>query len=166
MRDVKTALGMRRMRAGVLVALVLVALMGGLGASLAQVVGCSTAQRSCVPTAAISAGTPVAASSGNVAAATATATLPGVAGKTTYITGFTMTAGGSTAVSSVSCTVSPVGSGGATLSYTFSSSATVDAPSNPLAVTFTPPLPAPLARILHQHLRAFSRSANRGEAST
>lgn len=86
--------------------------------------------------------TPIAASSGNVAAATAAATLPGVAGKTTFISGFQMTAGGSTAVSSVTCTVSPVGSGGSTLSYTFSTSATVDSPSNPLVVTFNPPLPA------------------------
>jgi hypothetical protein len=84
----------------------------------------------------------VANSSGNVAAATATATLPAAQGKVTYITGFQMTAGGSTAVSSVTCTLSPVGAAGATLSYTFSTSATADSPSNPLVVAFNPPLPA------------------------
>jgi hypothetical protein len=80
------------------------------------------------------------ASSGNVAAATATATLPATPGKITYITGFQMTAGGSTAVSSVTCTVTNVVTG--TLSYTFSSAATVDSPSPALIVNFNPPLPA------------------------
>jgi hypothetical protein len=52
-------------------------------------------------------------------AATAAATLPAAVGKVTFITSFQMTAGGSTAVSSVTCTVSPVAVSGATLSYTF-----------------------------------------------
>jgi hypothetical protein len=80
------------------------------------------------------------ASSGNVAAATATATLPATPGKITYITGFQMTAGGSTAVSSVTCTVTNVVTG--TLSYTFSTAATADSPSPALIVNFNPPLPA------------------------
>ena len=75
-----------------------------------------------------------------MAAATATATLPAALGRTTYITGFQMTAGGSTSVSSVTCTVSNV-AGGA-LSYTFSTAATVDSPSPTLLVNFIPPFPA------------------------
>lgn len=110
--------------------------------SLAAALLATAAQAQVPPTGTTGPGILIAASSGNVAAATATATLPGAAGKVTYITGFQMTAGGSTAVSSVTCTVSPVGSSGATLSYTFSTSATADSPSNPLAVAFVPPMPA------------------------
>jgi hypothetical protein len=111
-----------------------VALAGGL-ATLA--IGIAHSQ--VLPTGSSAPGVQVAASSGNVAAATA---LRSPAGKVTWIAQFQMTTGGSTAVSSVTRTVSPVGSSGATLSYTFSTSATVDAPSNPLTVTFNPPLPA------------------------
>ena len=117
--------------------LVLIVLAGVLLAA-----GIALAQVPPVGTGGIGGAIPVAASSGNVAAATAAASLPGTTGKLTYITGFQMTAGGSTAVSSVTCTVSPVGTAGATLSYTFSSAATVDSPSPSLVVNFNPPLPA------------------------
>src|SRR5262249_31577165 len=49
--------------------------------------------------------TAVANSSGNVAAATATATLPAAAGKTTWIEGFDVTAAGATAASIVQMTI-------------------------------------------------------------
>lgn len=49
--------------------------------------------------------TAVSASSGNVAAASATATLGAVAGKTTYISAFTITGAGATAGSVVTCTI-------------------------------------------------------------
>ena len=111
------------------------------GVSAAGLAGLAYAQVPPVGTGGLGGIIPVANSSGNVAAATATATLPAAVGKLTYISGFQMTAGGSTAVSSVTCTVSPVGAAGATLSYTFSTSATADSPSNPLIVAFNPPLP-------------------------
>lgn len=49
--------------------------------------------------------TAVSASSGNVAAASATATLGGAAGKTTYISAFTITGAGATAGSVVTCSI-------------------------------------------------------------
>jgi hypothetical protein len=80
------------------------------------------------------------ASSGNVAAAVATATLAAVTGKTNYITGFEITGAGATAGAVVSPTVTGVLGG--TLTYTYAS---VTGPTllNPtLAIAFTPPLAA------------------------
>jgi hypothetical protein len=85
-------------------------------------------------------GVPVSNSSGNVAAATATATLPAVANKVTYICGFAATSGGSTAAATVNLTV--VGVTGGTMTYSYSTSTGVDAPSAPLVVTFGNCLPA------------------------
>ena len=78
-------------------------------------------------------------SSGNVANATAAATLAAAALATTWITGFDMTALGSTAGSAQNATVSL---GATTLSYAFSFplGATVQAAS--LSIRFNPPLPA------------------------
>lgn len=61
--------------------------------------------------------TAITASSASVANASAIATLAGTAGKTTYITGFQATAGGSTAGSDQTLTV--VGSISGTMNYTF-----------------------------------------------
>jgi hypothetical protein len=83
---------------------------------------------------------PIAASSGNVAAATATATLAATPGRTTYICGFTVTAGGSTAAATVNVTVT--NTTGGTLTYNYSTSTGVDAPSAPLPVVFSPCVPA------------------------
>lgn len=87
-----------------------------------------------------SAATTIAAASGNVANASAVATLPGVAAKTTYINGFEMTGAGATAGSIVNATIT--GLVGGTLTYTFvvPTGATVGAV--PLIVTFPQPLPA------------------------
>lgn len=58
---------------------------------------------------------PITASSGNVAAATATATLTGKPGMSTYITGFVICGGGATAASVVQATVTGVTGGTMTL---------------------------------------------------
>jgi len=84
--------------------------------------------------------TPVTGDSGNVAAATATATLPGVAGQTTYITGFEITASGATAAAVVTATVTGGISG--TLHYTFGAPAGVTAMCTSLTITFPRPIPA------------------------
>lgn len=82
----------------------------------------------------------VANSSGNVAAAVATATLPAAQARTTYICGFTVTSGGSTAAATVNVTVT--NTIGGTLTYSYSTSTGVDAPSAPLPVSISPCLPA------------------------
>lgn len=83
--------------------------------------------------------TPVTASSGNVAAATATATLAAVAAKTTYITGFELTGAGATAGSVVVATVT--GTLGGTLSYVFTVPTGATVGCAPLQVEFSPALP-------------------------
>lgn len=84
--------------------------------------------------------TPLIAGSGNVAAATATATLGAVASKTMYLTGFTCTAGGATAAAVVDVTVA--GLLGGSRIYTFGAPAGAGVPATPLNVAFNPPLPA------------------------
>ncbi len=83
----------------------------------------------------------VSASSGNVAAGTATATLAAGGGKrVTYICGFSATGGGATAASVVNLTVTNVVTG--TMTYTFGAVAGVGVPDTPLVVQFNPCLPA------------------------
>lgn len=84
--------------------------------------------------------TPVNAASGNVAAAVAAATLPAVAGKTNYVTGFEITAGGATAAALVAATLAGILGGTATYIFAAPAGATVGAA--PLIVTFRKPLPA------------------------
>ena len=84
--------------------------------------------------------TPVTAASGNQANAVATATLPAAAGKTTYITGFQLTAAGATAAAVVSATVTGTISG--TLTYTFVFPAGATAAAQPLVVEFPEPVPS------------------------
>lgn len=84
--------------------------------------------------------TPITASSGNVAAGNAIATLPGAAGRTTYITGFELTAAGATAALVVVVTVTGTASG--TLSYIFVFPAGATVAAQPLTVTFPKPIPA------------------------
>lgn len=79
-------------------------------------------------------------SSGNVAAAVATATLPGVAGKTTYISGYLVTGGGATAGQINNGTVTGLISGTQTFNYASQTGATLA--SVPLFVDFNPPVPA------------------------
>lgn len=85
-------------------------------------------------------GTQQSASSGNVANANAVATLSAGAGVTTYISGFSATAAGSTAALVVTLTVAGLLGGTASYTFTFPAGATVAA--TPLIVTFPTALPA------------------------
>ena len=87
--------------------------------------------------------TPVAKSSGNVAAGTAAAALAAVAGKTNYITGFTVSGSGATAALVVTVTI--VGILGGTLSYTYTAVAGATLSNQVLDVTFPFPIPASAA---------------------
>ena len=89
--------------------------------------------------------TPVAASAAGAAQQNATS-LPAVAGKTTYITGFDVTGGGATAASIIEITVTGLAtSAGGTLKFEMNVAAGVTASVNAqggLTVTFPDPLPA------------------------
>ncbi|SRR5579885_2555461 len=78
--------------------------------------------------------------SGNVANATATATLAAAAGVTTWLTGFVITATGATAASVVTGTIT--GLKGGTLHFTFAAPAGVSAAATPLVIDFAYPMPA------------------------
>lgn len=82
----------------------------------------------------------VSASSGNVAAGTATATLPAVVGRTTYIAGFCITGGGATAASVVNATITNITGGTQTYNVAVPAGATLGIA--PLFITFDPPLSA------------------------
>ena len=84
--------------------------------------------------------TPISAASGNVANASAVATLAAVAGKTTYITAFQITGGGATAASLVSATLAGLLGGTATYTYGVVAGAVLKNPD--IIVTFDLPLPA------------------------
>jgi hypothetical protein len=87
--------------------------------------------------------TSVKASSGNVANASGVATIPAVAAKTAYITGFDVTGSGATAGSAVSVTVAGLLGGTATYTLTVATGAT--AANAPMIIAFNPPLPASAA---------------------
>lgn len=87
-----------------------------------------------------SGGAAVTAASGNVAAAIAAATLPAVAAKTNYITGFEATGPGATLGSVVTLTVTGTISG--TLSYTITVIAGALLGNTPLIVEFPVAIPA------------------------
>lgn len=84
--------------------------------------------------------TAVIASSGNVANASAAATLAAVASKTNYLSGFQITASGATVGADVSVTIT--GLLGGTITYTFNAPAGALVGATPLVVTFPYPLPA------------------------
>lgn len=84
--------------------------------------------------------TAVDAASGNVANASAAATLAGVSAKTTYITGFEITAAGATVGAVVVVTV--VGVITTTLSYIFTAPTGATVGAQPLIVEFPVPIPA------------------------
>lgn len=83
---------------------------------------------------------PVRGSSGNVANATATASIPAVAGKTAYVAGFDITGSGATAASVVNPTLAGILGGTATYTLAVVAGATLG--NQVLHVTFTPPFPA------------------------
>lgn len=87
--------------------------------------------------------TPITASSGNVAAAVATATLAGAASVTTYITGFEVTGAGATAGLVVTVTVT--GTISTTLSYTVAAVTGALLINTPLIVEFPVAIPASAA---------------------
>lgn len=78
--------------------------------------------------------------SGNVAAAAANSTLPAVAGKTNYITGFDVYGSGATAGSVILVTVTGLAGGTLTFPFTVPTGAAVAA--TPLQVRFPFPIPA------------------------
>jgi hypothetical protein len=90
--------------------------------------------------------TPVANSSGNVAAAAANAVLPGVAGKTTYIEGFDLTGYGATAASIILVTITGLAAQIGTLTFEVVIPAGVTtqigANNAPVSYRFPTPLPA------------------------
>lgn len=86
--------------------------------------------------------TPLVGSSGNVAASTATATLTGATGKTTYIEGFDITSSGSTTAAAVTVTVSDGVSAGLLFGYTYGTVAGVLVANAPLSIRFPRPIPA------------------------
>jgi hypothetical protein len=87
--------------------------------------------------------TPLASSSGTVAAGAATATLTATVGHKVYICGFAMTSTGSTAAAVVAPTVT--GAFGGTQTYAYASVAGVTLANQSLVVTYTPCLAASAA---------------------
>lgn len=85
-------------------------------------------------------GVVISASSGNVAAAVAAATLPAVAGKTNFLTGFTVTGAGATAGLPVLVTITGVLGG--TQTYVYCAAAGVLVANVPLVIQFPYPLQA------------------------
>lgn len=84
--------------------------------------------------------TPVHAFSGIVANATASAAIPAVAGKTSYLTGLEVTGMGATAATAVA--LSLLGTQGGTLGYVVPVPAGATVGITPLVVQFNPPIPA------------------------
>src|SRR5205085_5300644 len=84
--------------------------------------------------------TQLANSSGNVANASAVATLAGAAGKTTYIACMNISASGATSASVVTATLAGLLGGTASFTVSVVAGATLGVPT--LNVSFNPPLPA------------------------
>lgn len=82
------------------------------------------------------------ATSGDVAHALASATLPAASGKTTYIAGFSVVGAGATAASIVDVTVTD---GTWTLTYPLAVVAGATLQNTPIVHNFNPPLPASAA---------------------
>ena len=95
------------------------------------------------PVPAVAGVTSLQSSSGNVAAATATSTLTGVASKTNYLTGFSFTSAGATAASVVTGTVT--GLLGGTMSFTVPVVAGATLANPTIQMQFQPSLPASAA---------------------
>lgn len=83
------------------------------------------------------------ASSGNVANASAAATLSATSGKTCYVTGIEISFGGASVAANIVAALS--GLAGGTISYICVVPGTVTNPTVPLTVQFNPPLPASAA---------------------
>lgn len=85
--------------------------------------------------------TPVVATSGNVAAGVAAATLPNVPGKVTFITGFTVRGAGATAASVVQVTVAGL-TGNVTMTFPLAVVAGATLQNQPMDIRFDKPIPA------------------------
>lgn len=85
-------------------------------------------------------GVEITATSGNVAAATATASLAAATGKVTYICGFSITSAGSTGAAVVNPTITGIITG--TMTFTYASVAGATLANQHLTVPFTPCMPA------------------------
>lgn len=81
-------------------------------------------------------GVQITASSGNVSAAPATATLAAAVGKVTYLCGMMVTSSGSTGAAVVNGTITNTVSG--TMTFTYATVAGVTLGNTPLVVPFTP----------------------------
>lgn len=79
-------------------------------------------------------------SSGDVAAATAAATIAKASAKTTYLSGLSVTGGGATGASIVQCTI--VGVLGGTLTFNTAVVAGATLGNTPVRLDFNPPLPS------------------------
>lgn len=86
------------------------------------------------------ASTPITASSGNVAASAAAATLTSAAGRLVYLTGFAVTGAGATGASVIAVTVT--GCIGGTMTFNMAIPAGVSTAVTPLIVTFPYPIAA------------------------
>ena len=84
--------------------------------------------------------TPIVISSANQANANAVATLPAVAGRTLYLTGFEATATGATAGLAVNVTVT--GINGGTLNYAFGAAVGATVTCSPLLINYNMAIPA------------------------
>lgn len=84
-------------------------------------------------------GTAVGASSGSVANATASATLPAVAGKTNYIAGLEISGSGATAASVVTATITGLLGGTQSLTVPVVAGATLG--NGLISIKFSPPFP-------------------------
>lgn len=82
----------------------------------------------------------ISVTSGNAAAAIATATIPAVSAKTNYITGFDVTGTGATAGLAVAITIA--GLAGGSITYTYAAAAGVTVANTPLLIRFPAPIPA------------------------
>jgi hypothetical protein len=85
-------------------------------------------------------GNVVVASSGNVANATATATIAAQAGRLNYLNNLIVTGGGATAASVVTCTIT--GLQGGTISFIYGAPAGAAIRGDSLAMPFSAPIPA------------------------
>ena len=90
-------------------------------------------------------GTPLAVTSGNAANASAVATLPAVATRLNYLSGFDVTGSGATAGFPVVVTIAGLAAG--TMTYTYAATAGVLVLNTPINIRLPVPLPASAVNI-------------------
>jgi hypothetical protein len=134
---------MRTLRNAVLAVLALITaaafLVPGVRAQFADPIGVLAVLTDFYGTGVLGSASRINASSGNVAAATATATLPAIATKTNYLTQVDINGGGATAASIINCTITGLVGGTATYPFAVLTGAAV---GNSLSIKLPAPLPA------------------------